>query len=134
MVDETIEENEMQQWESLNPISSMQEILGLMQTLEQNFFIAKKMEEGLNNRQGDLLHALELDLDRKEINAVYRAKREIRFKRRDIKDILINLVEAQNFIKANYKFINECNEAIKKMQRTSQKVSNRKYSYAIVKH
>ncbi|MGE8033901.1 hypothetical protein [Lysinibacillus sp. NPDC093692] len=51
MVDETIEENEMQQWESLNPISSMQEILGLMQTLEQNFFLAKKMEEGLNNRQ-----------------------------------------------------------------------------------
>ncbi|MEQ6356516.1 hypothetical protein ABNX05_17985 [Lysinibacillus sp. M3] len=60
------------------------------------------MEESLNNRQGDLLHALELDLDRKEINAVNRAIREIRFKRRDIKDILINLVEAQNFIKANY--------------------------------
>ncbi|MEQ6356517.1 hypothetical protein ABNX05_17990 [Lysinibacillus sp. M3] len=43
MIDETIEEkNEMQQWESLNPISLMQEILGLMQTLEQNFFLAKK--------------------------------------------------------------------------------------------
>ncbi|MFJ3387528.1 hypothetical protein [Lysinibacillus sp. NPDC086135] len=39
MVDETIEEkNEPQQWQSLNPIS-------LMQTLEQNFFLAKKMEE-----------------------------------------------------------------------------------------
>lgn len=46
MVDETIEEkNEPQQWQSLNPISLMQEILGLMQTLEQNFFLAKKMEE-----------------------------------------------------------------------------------------
>lgn len=115
------------QWETPNPIEALQEILETMKTLEQNYFNAKKTEEDLNNQQSDLLHALELDLDEEELDAVNKALRDLRIKRRDIKDMVINLAEAQAFIKDNYKFMSECGGIIKKMQRTSQKVSNRKY-------
>lgn len=115
------------QWETPNPIEALQEILITMTTLEQNYFSAKKTEEDLNNQQSDLLHALELDLDEEELDAVNKALRDLRIKRRDIKDMVINLAEAQAFIKDNYKFMSECGGIIQKMQRTSQKVSNRKY-------
>lgn len=110
-----------------NPIEAMQEILDTMKGIEQNYFQFKKTEETLNNRQSDLLHALELDLDEEEEEAVNKALREIRDIRRDTKDFLINLTEAQAFIKENYKFMSECEAIVKKMQRTAQKVANRKY-------
>lgn len=120
-------ENTNFQWETPNPIEALQEILDTMRIIEQNYFNAKKTEEDLNNQQSDLLHALELDLDDEELNAVNRALRDLRIKRRDIKDLVINLTEAQAFIKENYKFMSECGGVIQKMQRTSQKVSSRKY-------
>lgn len=115
------------QWETPNPIEALQEILGIMKAIEQNYFNAKKTEEELNNQQSDLLHALELDLDNEELDAVNKALRELRIKRRDIKDTVINLTEAQSFIKDNYKFMSEVGGLIQKMQRTAQKVSNRRY-------
>lgn len=115
------------QWEIPNPIKAFQEILGTMQAIEQNYFQAKKTEEILNNRQNDLLHALELDLDEEEVESVYKALREIRLYRRDIKDTLINLKDAQEFIVDNYKFMNQLSDIIKKMQSTTNKVKNRKY-------
>ena len=115
------------QWETPNPIGAFEEILGTMQAVEQNFFQAKKTEETLNNRQNDLLHALELDLDEEESESVLNALREIRVQRRDIKDTLINLKDAQDFIVENYKFMNQLSDIIKKMQTTTNKVKNRKY-------
>lgn len=115
------------QWETPNPIEAFQDILGTMQTVEQNFFQAKKSEEELNNRQNDLLHALELDLDGEELESVHNALRENRLQRRDIKDTLINLKEAQDFIVDNYKFMSQLTAIIGKMQHTSNKVKNRKY-------
>ena len=115
------------QWETPNPIEAFQEILGTMQTVEQNYFQAIKEEEALNNRQNDLLHALELDLDEEESESVLNALREIRVHRRDIKDTLINLKDAQDFIVDNYKFMNQLSDIIKKMQLTTSKVKNRKY-------
>ena len=115
------------QWETPNPIEAFQEILGNMQAVEQNYFQAKKTEEALNNRQNDLLHALELDLDEEELEAVQNTLREIRIQRRDIKDTLINLKDAQEFIYDNYKFMSQLTDMIKKMQTTTAKVQNRKY-------
>ena len=115
------------QWETPNPIEAFQEILGTMQAVEQNYFQAKKTEEALNNQQNDLLHALELDLDEEELESVLNALRDIRVKRRDIKDTLINLKDAQEFIVENYKFMNQLSDIIKKMQLTTNKVKNRKY-------
>lgn len=114
-------------WEEQNPIKDIQELLGAMQNIEQNFYQAKKAEEELNNRQSDLLHALELDLDEEELEAVNKALRENRLQRRDIKDIIINLAEAKELIVENRRFMNSCNETIKKMNLTSQKLSKRKY-------
>ena len=115
------------QWETPNPIEAFQEILGTMQSVEQNFFQAKKSEEELNARQNDLLHALELDLDDDELDRVQKALREIRIQRRDIKDTLINLKDAQEFIVENYKFMSHLSAIIGKMQHTTSKVKNRKY-------
>lgn len=115
------------QWETPNPIEALQEIMATMTLLEQNYYQAKKTEEELNNQQSDLLHALELDLDEEELDAVNKALRDLRIKRRDIKDMVINLAEAQSFVKDNYKFMSEVGGLIQKMQRTTQKVSNRKY-------
>ncbi len=115
------------QWETPNPIEAFQEILGTMRTVEQNYFQAVKEEEVLNARQNDLLHALELDLDDEELESVQTALREIRVQRRDIKDTLINLKDAQEFIVENYKFMNQLSDIVKKMQITTKKVQNRKY-------
>ena len=115
------------QWETPNPIEAFQEILGTMQAVEQNYFQAVKEEEILNARQNDLLHALELDLDDEELEAVHKALREIRIQRRDIKDTIINLKEAKEFIIDNYKFMNQLTDTIKKMQITTSKIQNRKY-------
>lgn len=123
----TVNKENTFQWETPNPIEAFQEILGTMKTVEQNYFQAVKEEEVLNARQNDLLHALELDLDEEELEAVQNALRVIRVQRRDIKDIIINLKDAQDFIVENYKFMNQLSAVIGKMQLTTKKVQNRKY-------
>lgn len=115
------------QWETPNPIEAFQDILGTMQSVEQNFFQAKKTEDELNARQNDLLHALELDLDDDELDRVQKALRDIRIQRRDIKDTLVNLKDAQEFIIDNYKFMGQLSDMIHKMETTTNKVKNRKY-------
>ena len=115
-------------WATMNPIDAIQSIYDTMQALEQNHTMAHKREIKLNNQQTDLLHALEEDeLTDEEFDAVTNELRVLRVERRDVKNLLVNLSEANRFVKDNQKFMDKCNELAKKMERTTEKITGRKY-------
>lgn len=111
----------------LNVIEVVQEIVDKMQTIEKEFFEAEKAMNTLNERQNDLLHTIELDLSTEEAEAVMVALKELRKERREIKDQQILLAEAKDFVGANYKFMNEGLQLVKKLKYKDERVSTRKY-------
>lgn len=108
-------------------IEIFEQMVDSMTKIEKDYHEAVKTIDDLDLRQSDLLHSLELDLDNKELKAVNEAIRELRKERREMKDNLINLIIAKEFIVSNYKFLAECSELIKKLKRMDEKIGHRKY-------
>ncbi|MFJ7982354.1 hypothetical protein ACIQ1D_19010 [Lysinibacillus xylanilyticus] len=113
--------------ESLSSIESLSQIIDTMNQIEKNYHNAVKKIDSLNTKQDDLLHALELDLDDDEVKKVTKAIRDLRKERREMKDELIQLIIARDFVLGNRKFMAEASETIKRIKRAKEKVEHRKY-------